>query len=84
MTVCNMDLIFSVDKISPIYSVVILGFAIFISIFFGLSKRKGIKIFIISLFALSILSAIIMNFYVFKITGVYSNSLFNFGLLEMI
>lgn len=84
MTVCNMDLIFSVDKISPIYSVAILGFAIFISIFFGLSRRKGIKIFIISLFALSILSAMIMNFYVFKITGVYSNSLFNFGLLEMI
>ncbi len=84
MTIRNMDLIFSIDKISPIYSVAILGFAIFISIFFGLSRRKGIKIFIISLFALSILSAMIMNFYVFKITGVYSNSLFNFGLSEMI
>jgi hypothetical protein len=84
MNIRNMDLIFSIDKISPIYSIAILGFAIFISIFFGLSRRKGIKIFIISLFALSILSAMIMNFYVFKITGVYSNSLFNFGLSEMI
>ena len=50
-----------------------------ILVFFGLSKRKGFKIFGITAAAVSIIAAIILNIRTFGMFGDFSSNLFNFN-----
>lgn len=71
-------------SINQLYSIVILFGALFISLFFGLSKRKGLKIFIIILAALSFVAAFVANIYNFRSSGTFSNFLFNLEARQVI
>ncbi|MCL4418123.1 MAG: hypothetical protein M1365_15800 [Actinobacteria bacterium] len=66
------------------YSIVILFGALFVSLFFGLSKRTGFKIFIIIIAALSLIAAFVVNIHNFKSSGPFSSFLFNLGTLQVI
>ena len=80
-----MDLIFSIfDKLSPLHSVVVLSFAMFVSIFFGISRKRGIKKFVVILTALSLFLAIFVNIYSFAARGSFSNYLMSFEILQVI
>jgi NADH:ubiquinone oxidoreductase subunit 2 (subunit N) len=70
------------DKICPFYSCAALMPAILLSVFFGLSKRKGSKIFILTVSFASIIAAIFFNIYAYISKGTFSDYLFSFNLLE--
>ncbi len=71
-------------SINQLYSIVILFGALFISLFFGLSKRKGLKIFIIIIAALSLVAAFVANIYNFRSSGTFSSFLFNLEAQQVI
>lgn len=71
-------------SINKLYSIVILFGALFISLFFGLSKRKELKIFIIIIAALSLIAAFVANIYNFRSSGTFSNFLFNLEAQQVI
>ncbi len=71
-------------SINQLYSIVILFGALFISIFFGLSKRNRSKIFIIIITALSLIAAFAANIYNFISSGAFSNFLFNVEAYQVI
>ena len=72
------------SKINPLYSIAILLFSIFISLFFGISKKHGIKIFIIILSAVSLILAFAVNIYIYAAQGNFSSFLFTFEALQMV
>jgi NADH:ubiquinone oxidoreductase subunit 2 (subunit N) len=72
------------DKIYPFYSSAVLLAAAFISVFFGLSRKKPVKIFIIIIFFLAITYAFFLNVRTFIAGEVFSNYLFNFSYLQMV
>ena len=72
------------DKLLPFYSSACLLLAAFISIFFLLSERKGIKIFLILLTACSVLAALIFNIYSFLKSGSFSDFLFSFEKIQVV
>jgi len=65
------------ESINQLYSVVILFGALFISLFFVLSKRRGLKIFVIIIVALSFIAAFVANIYNFSSSGTFSTFLFS-------
>ena len=71
-------------SINQLYSIVILFGALFISLFFGLSKRKELKIFIIIITALSLIAAFAANIYNFISSGTFSSFLFNLETQQVI
>src|SRR4030042_4938039 len=71
-------------SINQYYSIVILFGALFISLFFGLSRRKGVKIFIIIMTTLSLVAACVANIYNFISSGTFSSSLFNLEAQQVI
>jgi NADH:ubiquinone oxidoreductase subunit 2 (subunit N) len=71
-------------SINQQYSIVILFGVLFISLFFGLSKRKGLKIFIIIAAALSLIAAFIATIYNFRSNGAFSSFLFNLETQQVI
>ncbi|MBU4451101.1 MAG: hypothetical protein KKE35_07400 [Actinobacteria bacterium] len=71
-------------SINQRYSIVILFGALFISLFFGLSKRKGLKIFIIIIAALSLIAAFVSNIYNFRSSGAFSSFLFGLEAQQVI
>ena len=78
-------MIFSIfDKISPLYSVAVLSIAIFVSIFFGMSRKMRIKKFVVILAALSLFLALFVNIYSFATWGSFSNYLMSFEVLQVI
>lgn len=65
-------------SIGQFYNIVILFVTLFISLFFGLSKKKGLKIFIIIITALSLTAAFITTIYSFiSGGGAFSSFLFS-------
>jgi NADH:ubiquinone oxidoreductase subunit 2 (subunit N) len=68
------------NKIYPFFAGLSIAAAGIILVFFGLSKRKGFKIFGIVLAAVSILTAIFLNIRTFGMFGDYSGDLFGFNL----
>jgi len=71
------------DSIYPFYPVLfILGSGI-ITVFFGMSGRKPVKLFIIILTACSIAAGIFINIYSYNLKGEFSNFLFNFSGLQV-
>jgi NADH:ubiquinone oxidoreductase subunit 2 (subunit N) len=68
------------NKIYPFFAGSSIATAGIILVFFGLSKRKGFKIFGIVLAAVSIVAAIFLNFRTFAMFGDFSSSLFDFNL----
>ena len=68
------------NKIYPFYAGASIASAGIILVFFGLSKRKGFKIFGIVLAAVSIITAIFLNIRTFVIFGDFSSDLFGFNL----
>lgn len=71
-------------KLWPFYSIAVIFFVILISLFFALSKRKELKIFMIFLSAASIIVALFLNIFTFLKSGIYTSFLFSFGFLEAI
>ena len=68
--------------ISPFYSSAVLAAAILISLFFVLSERKGFKIFVFSIAALSISGALFLSLFYLRATESFSDYLFKFGFLQ--
>jgi NADH:ubiquinone oxidoreductase subunit 2 (subunit N) len=68
------------NKIYPFFAGSSIAAAGIILVFFGLSKRKGFKIFGIVLAAFSIIAAIFLNIRSFGMYGDFSGNLFNFNL----
>lgn len=80
-----MGLIFNIsEKINPIQSIVVMAAAILISSFFGRSKKRSIKKFIITVTAVSLLSAFYLNIGVFISLGSISNGLLVLGTLQVV
>jgi len=78
-------LIFSIfSKTNPFCSIIALSIAIFIMIFFGISKRRWIKKFTISLTAVSLTTALFANIYNFALLGNFSNYLLSFEILQVV
>jgi len=77
-----MTLLSQLDKICPFYSCGVLLPAIIVAVFFGLSKRKSAKTFVLLLSAASIIAAIFFNIYSYISKGAFSDYLFSFNLLE--
>ncbi len=71
-----------INKIYPFFASLSIITAGMILVFFGLSKRKGLKIFGISVAAVSIIAAIFLNIRTFGMFGDFSGSLFNFNLFD--
>jgi NADH:ubiquinone oxidoreductase subunit 2 (subunit N) len=63
---------------------VILSAAMFISVFFGISGKIGIKRFVIILDVLSLFLALFINIYSFAVGGSFSNYLMSFGIFQVI
>ena len=72
------------NKIYPFFTSLSIVAAGIILVFFGLSKRKGYKIFGIVLSAVSIITAILLNIWSFSIFGDFSSYLFNFNLFAVV
>jgi NADH:ubiquinone oxidoreductase subunit 2 (subunit N) len=68
------------NKIYPFFPGSSIAAAGIILVFFGLSKRKGFKIFGIVLAAVSIITAIFLNIRTFAMFGDFSSGLFDFNL----
>lgn len=68
------------NKIYPFFTSISIVAAGIILVFFGLSKREGLKIFGIALTAVSIIAAIVLNIWSFKIYGDFSDNLFTYNL----
>ena len=79
-----MTVLDQLDKICPFYSCAALMPAIILSVFFGLSKRKGLKVFILAVSVLSIIAAFFFNIYTFISKGAFSDYLFSYNLLEAV
>ena len=77
-----MTVLEQIDKVCPFYSCAALMPAILLSIFFGLSKRKSSKIFILMVSIASIIAAIFFNIYTYILKGAFSDYLFSFNILE--
>jgi len=71
-------------KINPLQSVVVLAAAILISSFFGFTKKKVFKKFIIAVGSISLFLAFCLNIYVFISMGAFSDSLLTFGIMQVI
>jgi NADH-quinone oxidoreductase subunit N len=69
-----------INKIYPFFASLSIITAGIILVFFGLSKKKGFKIFGISVAAVSIVAAIFLNTWSFGMFGDFSSNLFNFNL----
>ena len=67
-------------KIYPFYAGSSIAAAGIILLFFGLSKKKGFKLFGIVLAAVSIITAIFLNIRTFVMFGDFSSALFGFNL----
>jgi NADH:ubiquinone oxidoreductase subunit 2 (subunit N) len=65
-------------------SVAVIFLALFISLFFGISNKKWVKLFIAILSAISLAAALFLNIYTFLKVGDFSSFLFNFGRMQMI
>jgi len=71
------------DKIHPFNSsALLLGAALF-SVFFGLSRKKPVKIFITIISALAFAYGLFLNIQNYVIGRVFSNYLFNYDFLQM-
>ena len=68
------------NNIYPFFTSLSIITAGIILVFFGLSKRKGFKIFGIAIAAVSIITAIFLNIRTFGMFGDFSSNLFNFNL----
>jgi NADH:ubiquinone oxidoreductase subunit 2 (subunit N) len=68
-----------INKVYPFFASLSIIAAGMILVFFGLSKRRGLKIFGISVAAVSIIAAIFLNIRTFGMFGDFSNNLFNFN-----
>jgi len=68
-----------IDKIYPFFTSLSIIAAGIILVFFGLSKREGVKIFGILVTAVSLVAAIILNVRTFGMSGDFSSNLFNFN-----
>jgi len=79
-----MTVLEQLDKICPFYSCAALMPAIILSVFFGLSKNKGLKVFILAVSVLSIIAALFFNIYIFILKGAFSDYLFSYNLLEAV
>jgi len=71
-------------SIGQFNNIVILFGTLFISLFFGLSKKKGLKIFIIIITAVSLAGAFIVTIYNFISGGTFSNFLFSLAAQQVI
>ncbi len=79
-----MEFIFYIsEKINPLQSVIILAAAILISSFFGLSKKRSIKKFVMVVAAVSLFLAFYLNIHIFFSGDLSSHSL-TFGILQVI
>jgi NADH:ubiquinone oxidoreductase subunit 2 (subunit N) len=65
-------------------SVAAIFLALFISLFFGISNKKWVKLFIAILSAISLAAALFLNIYTFLKVGDFSSFLFNFGRMQMV
>ena len=72
------------EKINPLQSVIVLAAAIVISYFFGLSKKRVIKKFIIAVAAVSLFLAFYLNIHIFFSSGGFTNNSLTFGILQVI
>jgi hypothetical protein len=72
------------NKIYPFLSSLSIAAAGLMLVFFGLSKRKGFKIFGIVLAAISIIAAIFLNIWSFSTLGDFSDTLFNFNIFAVV
>src|SRR4030042_1870049 len=70
--------------VDHLYNTVILFGALFITFFFGLSHKKGLKIFTIILTAFSLVAAFAATIYSYKTGGDFTSLLFNIGTREVI
>lgn len=72
------------EKINPMEGIAVMAAAILISSFFGLSKKRSIKRFIIAVTAVSLLLAFYLNIHIFISLGSVSNGLLVFGTLQVL
>lgn len=73
-----------INALSTFSSIAVIFLALFISLFFGISNKKWVKLFITILAALSLATALFLNIYNFLNVGGFSSFLFNFGQMQMI
>ncbi|MCL6087032.1 MAG: hypothetical protein M1475_01345 [Actinobacteria bacterium] len=79
----NMDLFKNIIPfLNPFGVIAFLVSGIFISLFFGLSKRNQIKIFIFVLVQILLAGAFFINIYSYNIYGEFSSNLFTSGIFE--
>ncbi len=72
------------EKINPMEGIAVMAVAILISSFFGLSKKRSVKRFIIAVTAVSLLLAFYLNIHIFISPGSVSNGLLVFGTLQVL
>lgn len=79
-----MDLFKNITNfLNPFGTFIFLMLGIFISLFFGISKRKWIRKFIFILVLVLLIGAFFVNIYGYKINGEFSNDLFKSGIFEI-
>ncbi|MBM3705279.1 MAG: hypothetical protein FJW66_02015 [Actinobacteria bacterium] len=74
----------TINRLYPFYSSACLAGAALVSIFFGLSDRKGIKVFLIFLSVCSIFASLFFNIFSFLKSGSFSDFLFVFDKLQVV
>ena len=72
------------DKIHPFESSAVLLGAAFFSIFFGMSRKKPLKVFLIIVSSCAFAYAFFLNIQTYILTGNFSNYLFNYNFLQML
>lgn len=73
-----------IDLVYPFYGNAPLAGAVLLSVFFGLSHKKGFKIFVITIAIISIVASLFLHVFYFSDTESFSNYLFKFGFLQTI
>ena len=73
-----------IDLVYPFYGNLPLAGAVLLSVFFGLSYRKGLKILVIIIAIIAVLASLFLNIFYFSETENFSSYLFKFGFLQTI
>ena len=73
-----------IENLYPFYGSAILAGAVLLTLFFGLSRRKGIKIFVTAVAACAIAGSLFLNIFISPQTANFSDYLFNFSYLNMV